>query len=128
MSALDTRDLQSILLFDRNHLSAPTCTRLVPARAVAVKDRPRLRATASAARSVLDGREHDGMLNRVGAGPASHQNKSVLMLTRLCAHCRPPPKACLNVRYRGVRYPAACAIHSSTTLQPLIGLIKFCKS
>jgi len=27
----------------------------------------RLRATASAARSVLDGREHDGMLDRVGA-------------------------------------------------------------
>jgi len=27
----------------------------------------RLRATASAARSVLDGRQHDGMLDRVGA-------------------------------------------------------------
>jgi len=26
----------------------------------------RLRATASAARSVLDGREHDGMIERVG--------------------------------------------------------------
>jgi hypothetical protein len=29
-----------ILLFDRHHPSAPTCTRLVPARAVAVKDGP----------------------------------------------------------------------------------------
>jgi len=35
----------------------------------------RLRATASAARSVLDGREHDGMLSRVGGRSASHQNK-----------------------------------------------------
>src|SRR6202166_4616870 len=35
----------------------------------------RLRATASAARSVLDGREHDGMLTRVGGRSASHQNK-----------------------------------------------------
>jgi ABC transporter substrate binding protein len=36
----------------------------------------RLRATASAARSVLDGREHDGMLDRVGAmicPPTNHQ-------------------------------------------------------
>jgi hypothetical protein len=39
-----------ILWFDRHHPSAPT----------------RLRATASAARSVLDGREHDGRLDRVG--------------------------------------------------------------
>jgi len=29
-----------ILWFDRHHPSAPTCTRLVPARAVAVKDGP----------------------------------------------------------------------------------------
>ena len=29
-----------ILLFDRHHPSAPTCTRLVPARTVAVKDGP----------------------------------------------------------------------------------------
>ena len=35
----------------------------------------RLRATASAARSVLDGREHDGMLTRVGGRSTSHQNK-----------------------------------------------------
>jgi hypothetical protein len=35
----------------------------------------RLRATASAARSVLDGREHGGMLDRVGAtiGPSKNQ-------------------------------------------------------
>jgi hypothetical protein len=32
--------------------------------------RARLRATASAARSVLDGREHDGMLSRVGGRSA----------------------------------------------------------
>jgi hypothetical protein len=29
-----------ILLFDRHHPSAPTCTRLMPARTVAVKDGP----------------------------------------------------------------------------------------
>jgi transposase InsO family protein len=33
----------------------------------------RLRATASAARSVLDGREHDGMLDRVGAAISDNQ-------------------------------------------------------
>jgi hypothetical protein len=33
----------------------------------------RLRATASAARSVLDGCEHDGMLDRVGAAIADNQ-------------------------------------------------------
>jgi len=52
--------------------------------------RARLRATASAARSVLDGREHDGMISRVGGHSAAHQTnvkksanrqfKSVLML------------------------------------------------
>jgi hypothetical protein len=40
MSAPGTAPLQSILLFDRYHPSAPTCARLVPARAVAVKDGP----------------------------------------------------------------------------------------
>jgi hypothetical protein len=34
----------------------------------------RLRATASAARSVLDGREHDGMLGRVGGLSAAHKS------------------------------------------------------
>jgi hypothetical protein len=34
----------------------------------------RLRATAPAARSVLDGREHDGILNRVGK-PIHRQTK-----------------------------------------------------
>jgi hypothetical protein len=34
----------------------------------------RLRATASAARSVLDGCEHDGMLDRVGAAISDNQN------------------------------------------------------
>jgi len=33
----------------------------------------RLRATAPAARSVLDGREHDGMLNRVGDAISDNQ-------------------------------------------------------
>jgi hypothetical protein len=33
----------------------------------------RLRATASAARSVLDGCEHDGMLDRVGAAISHNQ-------------------------------------------------------
>ena len=37
----------------------------------------RLRATASAARSVLDGREHDGMLDRVGAA-TSQCNKQTI--------------------------------------------------
>jgi hypothetical protein len=37
----------------------------------------RLRATASAARSVLDGREHDGILNRVGE-PISLPNKQAI--------------------------------------------------
>ena len=59
--------LGSILLFDRHHPSVPTCTRDMLARAAAVKD-GRLRATALAARSVLDGCEHDGMIERVG-GP-----------------------------------------------------------
>src|ERR1700704_2610125 len=39
----------------------------------------RLRATALAARSVLDGREHDGMIERVGAPihpPKNHQKAS----------------------------------------------------
>jgi hypothetical protein len=56
----------AILLFDRHHPSIPTCTRHAPARAAAVKDGPS-RATAPAARSVLDGREHDGILDQVGA-------------------------------------------------------------
>ena len=51
----------------------------------------RLRATASAARSVLDGREHDGMLDRVGPLVASPLNraseatpsKNVLLLIRV---------------------------------------------
>ena len=33
----------------------------------------RLRATASAARSVLDGREYDGRLDRVGASRRTHR-------------------------------------------------------
>jgi hypothetical protein len=37
----------------------------MPTRAAAVKD-GRPRATASAARSVLEGCEHDGMIERVG--------------------------------------------------------------
>jgi hypothetical protein len=40
-----------------------------PARAAAVKDGPALRATALAARSVLDGREHDGRMRRLGSDP-----------------------------------------------------------
>ena len=36
----------------------------------------RLRATALAARSVLDGREHDGMLGRVGGPSAAHNQTS----------------------------------------------------
>jgi hypothetical protein len=40
----------------------------------------RLRATASAARSVLDGREHGGMLNRVGAtiDPSKNQTNQTI--------------------------------------------------
>src|SRR5882757_1892485 len=52
----------SILLFDWDHPSVPTCTRCLPSRAAAVKDEPLFAATASAARSVLDGREHGGMV------------------------------------------------------------------
>src|SRR6266853_2822888 len=36
----------------------------------------RLRATALAARSVLDGREHDGVLGRVGGPSAAHNQTS----------------------------------------------------
>jgi len=54
-----------ILLFDRHHPSVPTCTLEVPARAAAVKDGP---SFGPLARSVLDGCEHDGMIDRVG-GP-----------------------------------------------------------
>lgn len=61
--------LRLILLFDWNHPSVPTCTRCLPSRAAAVKDEPVFPATASAARSVLDGREHGGMLARVGDEP-----------------------------------------------------------
>ena len=42
----------------------------------------RLRATASAARSVLDGREHDGMLDRVGAVIAPPTKQSIKSRTR----------------------------------------------
>jgi hypothetical protein len=52
-----------ILLFDRYHPSAPTCTRDMPTRAAAVKDGP---SSGSLARSVLDGCEHDGTIERVG--------------------------------------------------------------
>ena len=72
----------------------------------------RLRATASAARSVLDGREHDGRLDRVG-GLTPHRpgakraptssSKSVLMLT-----CRISPVVCAGSRRRG-RGGARCA-------------------
>src|ERR1700688_4739846 len=65
----------------------------------------RLRATASAARSVLDGREHDGRLDRVG-GLTPHRpgakraptssSESVLMLT-----CRIFPVVCAGSRRRG---------------------------
>jgi len=55
-----------IPLFDWHHPSAPTCTRQTLAGGTAVKDGHL--ATATAARSVLDGREHDGRLERVG-GP-----------------------------------------------------------
>src|ERR1700682_3648998 len=56
-----------ILLFDRHHPSVPTCAQQCR-RAQRRSRMARLRATASAARSVLDGREHGGMLGRVG-GP-----------------------------------------------------------
>ena len=55
-----------ILLFDRRHPSAPTYTRDLPARAAAVKDGPS--SGSPRQRRVLDGREHDGMIERVG-GP-----------------------------------------------------------
>src|SRR5450755_4070996 len=59
----------------------------------------RLRATASAARSVLDGREHDGRLDRVG-GLTPHTPflgaESVLMVT-----CRIFPVVCAGSRRRG---------------------------
>ena len=66
----------AILLFDRRHPSVPTCARDMPARAAAVKDGPSS-ATAPAARSVLDGREHDGRLDRVGAA-ISLSNKQTI--------------------------------------------------
>src|ERR1700724_1942566 len=66
----------SILLFDRHHPSVPTCAQPVPSRAAAVKD-GRLRATAPAARSVLDGREHDGMLGRVGKPIPSRAKQNI---------------------------------------------------
>jgi hypothetical protein len=37
----------------------------------------RLRATAPAARSVLDGREHDGILDRVGAVICQSNNQTI---------------------------------------------------
>src|ERR1700730_10388113 len=75
-------------------------------RRAQLRARPaRLRATASAARSVLDGREHDGRLDRVG-GLTPHtpdlgqkptsSSKSVLMLT-----CRIFPVVCAGSRRRG---------------------------
>ena len=58
--------LRLILLFDWDHPSVPTCTRCLPSRTAEVKDEPLFAATARAARSVLDGREHGGMLERSG--------------------------------------------------------------
>jgi hypothetical protein len=60
LKALDNV-LRHILLFDWDHPSVPTCTRYLASRAAAVKDEPLFAATATAARSVLDGREHGGM-------------------------------------------------------------------
>jgi len=60
--------LQFILLFDprAEHSSVPTATIRAVARSGG-QGWPLFAATASAARSVLDGREHDGTLPRVGA-------------------------------------------------------------
>ncbi|MET4424272.1 hypothetical protein ABIB87_006882, partial [Bradyrhizobium sp. JR18.2] len=63
--------IHPILLFDWDHPSVPTCTRRLPSRTAAVKDEPPFAATASAARGVLDGREHGGMLGRVGCSPSA---------------------------------------------------------
>jgi len=49
----------------------PTCRRTQRQSRMA-----RLRATAPAARSVLDGREHDGILNRVGNPIPTHTKQS----------------------------------------------------
>ena len=79
-----------ILLFDRHHPSVPTCTRDMPARAVAVKDGP-LRATALAARSVLDGREHAGMIECVGAPirPPEKPSKASAKAHQITSCCPP---------------------------------------
>ena len=62
-----TRRQKSIRLFDRHYPSAPTYRRKMPARTAAVRDGPVFGATAKAACPlVLDGREHDGSLVRVG--------------------------------------------------------------
>jgi hypothetical protein len=58
-----------ILLFGprRSHSSAPAARSERRRAQRAVKDGPVFGATASAARSVLDGREHDGRMRRPGA-------------------------------------------------------------
>ena len=73
----------------------------------------RLRATASAARSVLDGREHDGMLDRVGAA-ILQCNKQRSTAGRYCRACVPPPNSAgsktpltsKQIAGTGMKYPS----------------------
>src|SRR4030088_2647843 len=59
-----------ILLFDPGGAILPSRPARNPSRRAQRRSRmARLRATAPAARSVLDGREHDGSLHRVGDLP-----------------------------------------------------------
>jgi hypothetical protein len=81
--------LHSFVRPRRSHSSIPTCAKFQPPRAAAVKDGPVFGATAPAARSVLDGREHDGSLDRVGDLPIAPIKPSLKK-----AHKRASQKAC----------------------------------
>jgi hypothetical protein len=74
MAAIPQPRLSPILLFDRDHLSVPTCTAQAGARSCR-QGWPVFGPSPPAARSVLDGSEDDGTLERVGARPATHSNR-----------------------------------------------------
>src|SRR5215471_16875891 len=61
------RSSRPILLFDRRHPSIPTCAVLRADARSGSQGWPVFGPPLLAARSVLDGREHDGMLGRVGS-------------------------------------------------------------
>ena len=112
----------AILWFDRHHPSVPTCAKQKPSRAAAVKDGPSSGHRA-AARSVLDRREHDGTLDRVGGrARATNQpsktahaapSKSVITLTAdqdaSGAAFRPKPLQCWFAALLARRPRSTCA-------------------